>query len=401
MLTTLNPGESLTAVMSGAATTTNPTSHTKWFADAGAMNTPVASLSGATAVTLVAAPTSGMRTVESVSIYNADSAAVTVTIAKVSSGTSYTIQKVTLAVSDMAVIDSDGLTVTDSNGRVKAGATATAVSLTDGTAIEFGTDSDIVTKFNATDNTVTSGPTTGLWAGCPSFLDPDPNKFTILFEHFLYGPAATTVNGFTSVDDSGTGTNAYQDAAGGIYNIVTAAEDNDYHAMASQNETWKFAAGKKLWFEVRFKLTEAATNESAWWFGLTDTLTTGGFQADAAGPLASYDGALIWKDEATMTIDFETSNAGTQATTTAMATFVSNTWTRVGFYFDGTATTSVITPYYEVTGVAGTAMTAGTAQNITLAGLEEMHLIMGGVKAGPGGGAETLMIDYVKIVQLL
>jgi hypothetical protein len=56
-------------------------------------------------------------------------------------------------------------------------------------------------------------------------------------------------------------------------------------------------------------------------------------------PLASYDGIVLWKDEASMAINFETSIAGTQNTATALATSVTNTWTRVGFYFDGTATT--------------------------------------------------------------
>jgi hypothetical protein len=98
-----------------------------------------------------------------------------------------------------------------------------------------------------------------------------------------------------------------------------------------------------------------------------------------------------------MSVDFETSNAGTQATAAAEATFVTNKWSRVGFYFDGTATTSVITPYYDMN-EAGV-WTAGTAKNITLAGLEEMHLVAG-VKAGPSGNAETLQIDYIKCVQL-
>lgn len=237
------------------------------------------------------------------------------------------------------------------------------------------------------------GPSSGLWAGAPSPVDPDPNRAFVFFDDFL-NPASATASAYhayTSNDDAGTGTNAFQDAAGGIYNIVTAAADNDYHAMSSVAENWKFASGKKLWFEARFKLAEATTNESAWWFGLTDTLTTGGFQANAAGPLASYDGALIWKDEATLDIDFETSNAGTQATSTAIATFVSDTWTRVGFYFDGTATTSVVTPYVD--GVAK------TAQNITLSGLEEMHLVFG-VKAGPTAAAETLQVDWIKCLQL-
>lgn len=238
-----------------------------------------------------------------------------------------------------------------------------------------------------------------LWANAPNEGRPDYHAIAHKFFDDFTNPASATASdlqAYTSTDDSGTGTNAFQDAAGGWYNVVTAGADNDYHAMSTVNEVFKFASGKKLWFEAKFKLTEANTNESAWWFGLTDTLTTGGLQADAAGPLASYDGALIWKDEATMAIDFETSNAGTQATTTNIATFVSGNETRVGFYFDGTATTSTITPYVDVD---GNGFVAGTAQDITLAGLEEMHLVWG-VKAGPSDGAETLQVDYIKCVQL-
>lgn len=232
-----------------------------------------------------------------------------------------------------------------------------------------------------------------LWAGAPALNDADPSNAFTYFDDFFSADHHT----YASVDDAGTGTNAFQDAAGGIYNVVTAGADNDYHAMTSVAENWLFATGKELWFEARFKLAEANTNESAWWMGFTDTLTTGGLQANAAGPLASYDGALIWKDEGTMAIDFETSNAGTQATTTDMATFVTDTWTKVGMYFDGDADgdgTGIITPYYDV----GSGWAAGTAQNITLSGLAEMHLVFG-VKAGPSGGAETLQMDYVKVVQ--
>ena len=246
-----------------------------------------------------------------------------------------------------------------------------------------------------------TGPTTDLlWAGAPFAFDP-AYAFE-LFDDFLL-PASATVSdvmAWTAINDGGTGTPAFQDAAGGIFNVVTAAADNDYAAYSSVAENFLFAAGKKLWFEARFKIAEATPNESTWWFGLTDTVTTGGMQANTAGPLATYDGALIWKTpETALTINFETSNAGTQNTSTADATGVSNTWTRVGFHFDGTATTAVVTPYYETTGVAGAAMVKGTRQNITLAGLEEMHAVFG-VKAGPTAAAETLQVDYIRIVQL-
>lgn len=242
----------------------------------------------------------------------------------------------------------------------------------------------------------TSVEVSPLWANCPANL-ADP-AYTVFFDDFI-NPASATASdyhAYTSTNDGGTGTNAFQDAACGVYNVVTAAADNDYQAMSTVAENWLFAAGKPLWFEARFRLSEGTTNESTWWFGLTDTLTTGGMQANAAGPLASYDGALIFKTpETALTVNFETSNAGTQNTLSAFATSISNTWHRAGFYFDGTATTSTITPYFH----NGTSWTIGTAQNITLSGLEEMHAVFG-VKAGPTGAAETLQVDYLKIVQL-
>lgn len=243
-----------------------------------------------------------------------------------------------------------------------------------------------------------AGPTPDtLWLGAPAGGDTDPSRYFTFFDDFL-NPASATASdyhAYTSNDDAGTGTNAFQDAPGGIYNVVTAAADNDYHAMSSVSENWLFAAGKPLWFEARFKLAEATTNESTWWFGLTDTLTTGGMQANAAGPLASYDGALIYKTpETALTVNFETSNAGTQSTSSAFATSISDTWHRAGFYFDGATTTSKITPYFH----NGTSWTAGAAHDITLSGLEAMHLVFG-VKAGPTAAAETLQVDYIKVVQ--
>lgn len=238
-----------------------------------------------------------------------------------------------------------------------------------------------------------------IWENAPSKSEIDPARYTFFEDHFL-NPASATASdyhAYTSLNDGATGTNAFQDIAGGVYNVVTAAADNDYNGIASVAESWLFEAGAELWLEAGFRLSEANTNESTWWVGLTDTLTTGGMQANAAGPLASYDGALIWKTpETALTVNFETSNATTQATTAAFATSVSNTWSRAGFYFDGTATTSTITPYFH----NGTSWTKGTAQNITLAGLAEMHLVAG-VKAGPSAGAETLQLDYLQVLQVL
>lgn len=279
-------------------------------------------------------------------------------------------------------------------GALQASITNGGINLEDSKSLTLGTGDDILVQWNGT--TVTSGPSSGLWTGAPSRLDPDPYKFIEIFDDFITG--VDTGTHWLSSDDGGTGTNAYTDIRGGSLSIVTAAADNDYHAMYSSAQAFNCADTKELWFEARFRLSEANTNESAWWFGLTDTLTTGGFQADVLGPLASYDGILMWKDEATMTIQAETSNAGTQDTESSVGTFVTNTWTRVGFHVSAAATTAVVTAYVDLSDLG--VMTAhGTTMNLTRAGLEEMHAIMG-VKAGPTAGAETLEVDYIKVVQI-
>lgn len=230
-----------------------------------------------------------------------------------------------------------------------------------------------------------------LWRGAPAGLTAEPGLVAYQFFDDCFDLRG--IAGFTSVDDGGTGTNLFVDAVGGVYSIVTAAVDNDYHAMVSNGEHWHFASGKEMWFEARVKVAEATTDDSTWWAGFMDTVTTGGMQADAAGPLASYDGAIFFKTpETALTLNFETSNAGTQVTSAAIATSVTDTWTRVGFYFDGV---SSIQPYTDI----GAGWVKHTAHAITLTGLEQMHMVLG-IKAGPGGAAETLQVDYVKAVQL-
>lgn len=247
-----------------------------------------------------------------------------------------------------------------------------------------------------------SGPTRApLWVPAPAPALMDPLQYFQIFDDFTNPASATAsdVMTWTAVTDGATGTPAFASGSGGVggvFNTVTAAADNDYSAYTSVSSPFLFASGKELWFEARFKIAEATTQESTWWFGLTDTVTTGGFRSDTSGPLASYVGALIYKTpETAMTVNFQTSNAASQATLSAFATSITNTWHRCGFYFDGTATTSKIYPYFH----NGTSWTAGTYKNITLSGATAMKIVWG-VKAGPTAAAETLAVDYIKCVQL-
>jgi hypothetical protein len=205
---------------------------------------------------------------------------------------------------------------------------------------------------------------------------------------------------WTEIDDGATGTIVASDELGGWATIPTANVDNDYHAISSPQKLFDVSSAKELWFECRFRITENQVNESTWWFGLTDTLTTGGMQADTAGPLASYDGILIWTQEGDLAILSETSNAGTQNTNTTMGNYVSGQNTRLAFYVNDAATTAVVTFYHDLTD-SGSFTAFATTQNLTRAGLEAMHVVAG-VKAGPSAtieGPETLEIDYIRCVQ--
>lgn len=121
----LGAGESLTAVMSGAAATTNPTT----FVDSAEGPTEAVtpgSLSGATAVTL--ATTQNSRTVNSVTICNIDTAAVTVTLKRlIAAGTAYPFPAITLQVGDTLLLDQQGLRVVDSSGQFKQAGVSTAI----------------------------------------------------------------------------------------------------------------------------------------------------------------------------------------------------------------------------------------------------------------------------------
>ena len=110
----LNAADTLTAVMSGAAATTNPVTLT----DAGGQTTPQ-SMSGTTAVTLARGIGGTGTEVRGVRVYNGDTAAVTVTLTHIAGGTSYAFTKKTLAVGDTWHVSPAGEVVIDSSGQLK------------------------------------------------------------------------------------------------------------------------------------------------------------------------------------------------------------------------------------------------------------------------------------------
>lgn len=227
--------------------------------------------------------------------------------------------------------------------------------------------------------------------GIPKLFDN--TDYFMFFDDFITIPLDDTTGfptGWTIVsDDAGTTGDAI-DAEGGWLGVAVTNTDNNETYLSNLGESFKFTTTKKLWFETKVKLTEANIDDANWIIGLSDNAAADFLQDDGKGPAASYDGAVFFKVDGKMTVQFETSNAATQVTNANLGTFTSATAVRLGFFYDyNDGVTGYITPY--INGVAG------NRHAITISGLEEMHIVMG-VKAG-GAKVETLLVDYIKVVQ--
>ena len=262
----------------------------------------------------------------------------------------------------------------------------TTLNLTGTTALNLtGTTITIAaTTLNLT-GTTNVGSGSGMWADYPLQNTMDPSLYHILFDDFLEFTEAAI---WTTTEDAGkTGTDALMDVVGGVYTNFCDGDDNDESYCISTAETFLIATGKKIWFEARLRVDEAATDDANVMVGLSDSAGADMILDNGGGPAASYDGVVFTKVDGGTKWQFETSNAGTQETTAEVAAYADDTFVRLGFYYDGV---TGITPYVDGT--------AGTAHTIAVAGLEEMHVFFG-IKAG-SVVEEAIEIDYVKCVQL-
>jgi len=193
---------------------------------------------------------------------------------------------------------------------------------------------------------------------------------------------------------TGTPTIATTDAKGGVLSIATqptvpALNDEVYYS--SLRELFLFDNPGKIWFEARVKLTEANVDDANIVVGLSNNVGAGLLIDGSGGILATgVDGALFFKRGNTTVWQYVTSNNTPIATDTDIGDFDDATWTKLGFvYVPGNSTTGTI--------IYGLNNVRAGAHEITLTGLEEMHVVFG-VKTG-GANLETLLVDYVRVIQ--
>jgi hypothetical protein len=203
---------------------------------------------------------------------------------------------------------------------------------------------------------------------------PDPTKFHTWFNDFDDYLAAEWVRTAT-----GAGTSAIANEDGGVLLTTNAAADNDAvfyqlseNAAATAAETFKFIAGKKLWFKARFKVSDATQSDFVMGLQITDTT-----------PLAVTDGVYFRKDDGDALLDFVVIKDSTATTQTGVHTVVTDTYLSMGFYYDGE---SAIQVFVNDSRVATSVVT-------NLPDDEELTVSFG-VQNGEAV-AKTMSLDYI------
>jgi hypothetical protein len=200
------------------------------------------------------------------------------------------------------------------------------------------------------------------------------------------------------------GSVTYNDAGGGTVSIATGAGDNDEKYIARPLESFLPVADKPSITEFRLQYTEANTDDANIFAGLAQEAGANLLVDDGAGVAATLDGVYFYKVDGGTRWQIGNSNATTQDTDDTEDTAGSSGYHTLRLEInplgDGTADivfsidTNGGQDFKQCRANGANPRTPSIKQNVTLAGLAEMHVVLG-AKAG-GANAETLVVDYAQ-----
>ncbi len=203
------------------------------------------------------------------------------------------------------------------------------------------------------------------------FLDTDPSRMHMWFDDFDKYTA-----GDWTVTAVGSGSSAISNADGGVLLLTNAAADDDSRFLQWTRETFKFQAGKKLWFKARIQVSDATQSDFVLGLQITDTT-----------PLAVSDGVYFRKDDGDANLDFVVIKDSTATTATAFSTITAATWTELAFYYDGKSSIR----YYKDDAFVGTSVTTNLVDD------EELTISFG-IQNGEAV-AKTMSLDFLLVAK--
>ncbi len=135
----------------------------------------------------------------------------------------------------------------------------------------------------------------------------------------------------TTIEGAGSATEVTTSARGGILLVTNGTADNDQDSFqwagvdgTTCKKTFKYVAGKRLYFEIRFALSDVIESDFL-----------AGLQIDDATPFDATDGIWFQKDDGDAFLDCKVVKNSTASTLTACATLVNATYVVAAFYYQG------------------------------------------------------------------
>lgn len=210
------------------------------------------------------------------------------------------------------------------------------------------------------------------WA---AFKGPLPTQYHTYFEDFdTFTAAEWTIT--TTEAGAGSASEALTDGDGGLLLVTNDAADDDADFFQKVGESFLFEAGKKLFFEARFKVSDATQSDVV--FGLQITDTT---------PLDVTDGVFFQKDDGDTNIDFHVEKNNTATSEAAVGTLADDTFVKLGFYYDGVSGVYAIVDGAAVAKVATTNLPDDEALTVSF-----------GIQNGEAA-AKTMTVDYIFVAK--
>jgi hypothetical protein len=201
---------------------------------------------------------------------------------------------------------------------------------------------------------------------------PAATNFHTYFEDFDY----YTAGDWTVTETDAGATQALTDGDGGLLLITNTAADNDLVSLQKKGESFRFATGKALFFEARFKVSDATQSDVVIGLQITDTT-----------PLDVSDGVFFIKADGAATVNFLVEKNNTATTASAIATMADDTYIRLGFYYDGSSAVQ-----YFVNGTY-----TGSSVTTNLPDDEDMTVTIA-IQNGEAV-AKTMTVDYVYVAK--
>ncbi len=176
-------------------------------------------------------------------------------------------------------------------------------------------------------------------------------------------------------------TQTITDGDGGILLLTNSSDDNELVAIQKVGESFKFEAGKKLFFKARFKLSDATNSDAIIGLQITDTT-----------PFDVTDGVYFIKNDDAATLDFKVVKNSTATTASSILTMANDTYITIGFYYDGGRS-----GYIKYYGSTNTLNPTFLGQIATTNLVDDEELTVSIALRNGEAVAKTMSIDYVLI----